>query len=238
MQLSAENIYVLSNLSQINTNIVFYKDDPLCCIRNSNKSIFAVYESGIEIGEDAYIGDVLQLIKTAGILGDKAEMEFGDDKVTIKSGSEKIDYIYSDKSTMCIPKNNDYIDLGDSPDLRFSISKEVIEKIHKLNSLLKLNSLNISSSKKNDKIKLFTDRAEFDGKEKNKYSVKIDAENSIPNDFNLVFNIAYTFKKLIPESYDCEFFVDKKVLKLFNPKHNVTYYIAISTESTGKDINE
>lgn len=216
MKLSKVTIDILKNLAQINQGIVFKAGKELRTM-NVMKNIFAVAQIPDEIPNDFAIYELNEFLSTYSIFDD-CEISFKDTMLVFENPGEQIDYHYSSPSVVVSPGDKK-IRLP-SEDKKFTLTKEVFDKIQRSSSVMKLKDLSIDCSG----ITIFNRNSVG-----NKHHISLNVEcgedaSQVPS-FVKVENL-----KLIPVDYDVA--ICQKGLMRFTSRseeYKIEYHIALET---------
>ena len=142
MKLNKITIDILKNMAQINQGILFKSGKELRTM-NVMKNIFAVAQIPDEIPNDFAIYDLNEFLSTYSLF-DGCEVLFKDTMLVFENPGEQIDYHYSSPSVVVSPGDKK-IRLP-SEDKKFTLTKEVFDKIQRSSSVMKLKDISIDCS--------------------------------------------------------------------------------------------
>lgn len=217
MKLSKVTIDILKNLATINQGILFKSGKELRTM-NVMKNIFAVAQIPDEIPNDFAIYDLNEFLSTYSLF-DGCEVLFKDTMLVFENPGEQIDYHYSSPSVVVSPGDKK-IRLP-SEDKKFTLTKEVFDKIQRSSSVMKLKDISIDCSG----ITIFNRNAVGN---KHHISLNIECNDSSAQtpSFIKVENL-----KLIPVDYDVV--ICQKGLTRFTSRseeYRIEYHIALEIE--------
>lgn len=214
MKLSKVTIDILKNMSSINQGILFKAGKELRTM-NVMKNIFAVAQIPDEIPNDFAIYDLNEFLSTFSLF-EGCEIDFKETMLVFENPGEHIDYHYSSPSVVVSPGDKK-IRLP-SEDKKFTLTKEVFDKIQRSSAVMKLKDLSIDCSG----ITIFNRNSVG-----NKHHISLNVECSdnagqVPS-FIKVENL-----KLIPVDYDVA--ICQKGLTRFTSRseeYKIEYHIAL-----------
>ena len=222
MKISKETLEVLKNFSAINPNLVINEGNKLSTIAEA-KNIMATTTVAETFPKEVGIYDLNEFLSAQSLIED-ADLEFGDDSLTMKSATSSITYRYADKSILTSPEKG--VNMPDA-EVNISITEDLISQIRKAGGALSHPVVSITS---------------FDGDDNIYLQVK-DPENSSSNTFqietggyssNAVFDFQFLIAnlKLIPGDYKVS--VSSKLISHWERINNnpVEYWIALEKNST------
>lgn len=181
---------------------------------NVMKNTFATAEISDEIPIEFAIYDMNELL-AAYSLFDGCDILFQDAMLLLKSGGEEMEYNYSSPAVVVSPGDKN-ITLP-STDKKFVLTKEVLDKIMKVSSVMKLKDLEIDGAG----IRILNRNASG-----NKHHIKLPVE--VFNSDDSVSALKVDNLKLIPVDYDVT--ICQKGLVRFtsrNEEYRVEYHIAL-----------
>jgi hypothetical protein len=111
MSMTERTITILRNFATINPSIQFKTGKVLKTV-SPNKTVLAVADIEEDIQHGFAIYDLSRFLGTLSLF-EKPEMEFSDNKVTIKAGKQKVDYMFADPSTLVLPPEKE-LSIGDN----------------------------------------------------------------------------------------------------------------------------
>jgi hypothetical protein len=184
---------VLKDLTAINNQVIFEKQDDKVMIRRSDaestiayqllapKEYFAFDEEKLAFYNYMEFYQYFRAINTPEIFIDGA-------KIFIKSGSAKVDYILSNpESIQAGPKSINF----KSPDIKFCLSSADHDELMKMINLIKPKKAQITSNGENVKVKLFNNLHD------NTFEKTFDIENVSKNKDEIDFVIfSETFENI------------------------------------------
>lgn len=217
MRLNKVTVDLLKNFATINQGIIFKAGNEIKTM-NVMKNIFAVAQIPDEIPNNFAIYDLNEFLSTFSLF-DGCEITFKDTMLVFENPGEHIDYHYSSPSVVVSPGDKK-ISLP-SEDKKFTLTKEVFEKIMKSSSVMKLKDLSIDCNG----ITIFN-RNSVGNKHTIELNIECDENSDQPSSFIKVENL-----KLIPVDYDVT--ICQKGLARFTSRseeYRIEYHIALETE--------
>ena len=217
MKLSKSTIEILKNFASINQGIIFKVGKELRTM-SIMKNIFAVAEIVDDIPTEFAIYDLNELLATYSIFSD-CEVTFDDSMLIFSVPGEKIEYYHSSPSVVVSPGDKT-IKLP-SEDMSFVMTKEVLDKIIRSASIMKLKDLVIDKSGIT-----ILNRNTVGNKHNISLTVKCNDDDIKSKFFVKVENL-----KLIPTDYDVS--VCKKGLMRFtsrNEEYPIEYHVALEMD--------
>lgn len=222
MKISKETLEVLKNFSAINPNLVINEGNKLSTIAEA-KNIMATTTVAETFPKEVGIYDLNEFLSAQSLIED-ADLEFGDDSLTMKSATSSITYRYADKSILTSPEKG--VNMPDA-EVNVTLSADIINQIRKAGGALGHPVVSLTAVEGDDSVYL---------------QVK-DPENSSTNTFqiktgdysgNAVFDFQFLIAnlKLIPGDYQVS--VSSKLISHWERINNnpVEYWIALEKNST------
>jgi hypothetical protein len=140
MQLSKVTIEVLQNLASINQGLVFAPGKVLRSM-NVMKNTFVVATIQENFPRDFAIYDLNEWLAALSLVND-CDVEFDDQKMTLKSGNQTTYYYYSSPTVVVSPGDKNIV--LPSVDKSFVMERDVFDKVMRNSSALKLKDLEIT----------------------------------------------------------------------------------------------
>jgi|TARA_Y100000296_G_scaffold15516_1_gene18256 hypothetical protein len=133
MKLSKNTVEILKNFSQINQNILVKSGSSLRTM-STMKNILGEASITEDFPKEFGIYDLNEFLGVVSLVND-ADIEFGDNYLTVNGGKTKIRYFYSDPSILTTPP-----DTFNAPecDVSFKISQETLENVLKASAVMQL----------------------------------------------------------------------------------------------------
>ena len=222
MKISKETLEVLKNFSAINPNLVINEGNKLSTIAEA-KNIMATTTVAETFPKEVGIYDLNEFLSAHSLIED-ADLEFGDDSLTMKSATSSITDRYADKSILTSPEKG--VNMPDA-EVNITLTADIISQIRKAGGALGHPVVSITAFNGDDNVYL---------------QVK-DPENSSSNTFqietgdysgNAVFDFQFLIAnlKLIPGDYKVS--VSSKLISHWECINNnpVEYWIALEKNST------
>lgn len=213
MKLSKVTLDILKNFATINQGLLFKPGKSLRTM-NVMKNTFAVAQIPDEIPNEFAIYDLNEFL-AAYSLTDGCDIVFKDTMMSLVTSGEEMEYHYSSPSVVVSPGEKN-ITLPSS-DKKFILTREVIDKIMKVSSVMKLRDIEIDCSG----VRILNRSAVG-----NKHHIKlvVDCFNSD----DTVSALKVENLKLIPADYDVT--ICQKGLARFTSRseeYRVEYHIAL-----------
>lgn len=216
MKFNARTIQILRNFSTINESLIFKSGTQLKTISQS-KTILARATIDTEIESTFGIYDLGQFLSAISLFED-AELTPGHNAMTISSGSEKINYVYSEPSLMLSPPEKE-IQLP-SHDVEFELKNDVLTRVQKALGIIGAPEIAVTS----DGDKVYIEALNTKDQSKSNYRVEVGETNK---NFRFIF-LAENIK-LLPGDYNVT--VSSKGLSHFKGE-DVEYWVAVEAHST------
>jgi hypothetical protein len=221
MELSENTLTVLKNFASINANIVMKEGNVLKTVSEA-KNLLASSPILEDIPQTIGVYDLNEFLGVLGLV-DTPRVDWKDNHAIISdsSGRSKIKYFYSDTEMLTSPSKDIIMP---SVDVSFVLDNDVLNKVKRAASALRLNELAISGN--NGVITLSV--VDADNATSNTFSIDVDGEFTEDN-FNFIVNIQNL--KLLPGNYEVE--ISSKLISHFTNVENKTqYWIALEKSST------
>lgn len=218
MKLSKITVDILKNFASINQGIIFKKGKQLRTM-NVMKNTFAVAEISDDIPNEFAIYDLNEFLSTYSIFGD-CDVIFKDTMLVFENPGEQIEYHYSSPSVVVSPGDKK-IRLP-SEDKKFTLTKEVFEKIQKSSSVMRLKDIAIDCSG----ITIFNRNSVGN---KHHISLNVECDETIGEQVPSFIKVENL--KLIPVDYDV--IICNKGLTRFSSRseeYKIEYHIALEIE--------
>ena len=220
MKLSANTVEVLKNYATINPSILVKEGNVLSTI-HPQKAIFA--KTTVEESFPQQFA-IYELSKFLGVISlfQEPELVFGDKKITIKSGAQKLSYTCADPAMIISPPEKELT--FPAVDVEFDIKQEELQKLIRAGSVLQLpdiaaigNGKTISLTATNTKNPT-TDQ----------YSVEVGKTDKT---FSMVFKMDNIIK-LISSDYNVK--ISGKGISKFESTANMKTLYYVATEANSK----
>jgi hypothetical protein len=220
MKISKETIEVLKNFSGINQNLVIKQGNKLSTIADA-KNIMANVTVSETFDTEVGIYDLNEFLSALNLISD-AEVEFGNNSVTIANSMASVNYRYSDPLILTSPQKE--VKMPD-PDFSVKITSNTISEIRKAGGALGHAVVSISSPE--DTSKVYLEVKDPDNSSANTYRLDIGDDESRTYDFQfLISNL-----KLLTDDYEIS--VSSKLISQWKGINtNTQYWIALEKNST------
>jgi len=221
MHLSSETVSVLKNLSSINQSILIKPGKRLRSM-STMKNVLAEVDILEEFSKTVAIYDLSQFLNCLSLIPG-AELELGQDSITITDGTNSIDYRYADPSVINAPPDKELT--LPSEDVCVVMTEEHIETVKKAAAVLQIPDVSLIGD--GDTIYLTVRDKKNSGS--NSYRIAVGDTSDV-----FQFNLKVENLKMITGDYDV--IISKKLLAKFTSHSRpLTYYIAIEPDSTYED---
>ena len=219
MKLSDNTLTILKNFAGINNSILVKEGTKLRTISVA-KNILAEADINEEFPRDFAIYDLNQFLNGLSLHQDP-DLDFKEESyLSIREGKRRVKYFFADPNVIIAPPEKE-INLP-SQDVCFQLDSASLEKLVKAAAVYQLPDL--SAVGEAGVIKLVVRDKKNDTS--NEYAIVVGE-----TDQEFTFNFKVENIKIIPGAYDV--IVSSKLLSQFtNTKYNLTYYIALESDST------
>jgi|TARA_B100001094_G_scaffold234591_1_gene229560 hypothetical protein len=218
MQLSDNTLKILSNFATVNANMVLKPGQQLKTISEA-KNILATADIVEDFPKEMGIYDLNEFLSIHGLV-ENPTLEFEENAVLIKDGSNKVRYFFAQPSILTTPDKD--ITMPET-DVQIHFTEESLGRIKKAASVL--GHIDFCIEGKEDVIAKVYDAKDSSA---NTYELNL-GPNTTGHSFNFVMNISNL--KLIDGSYDV-FISSKLISKWQNITVPVNYFIALEKTST------
>lgn len=220
MKLSEDTIAVLKNFATINPNLVVHPGQKLKTIAES-KTIMAEADIVEDFPNEFGIYDLNEFLSVLALIPD-AELDFGENAVTIKNDTQKVTYYYSNPEILTTPQKA--ITMPNA-EVGMNLTEEDLKKINQASAVLGHSDLSYVQDES-------TYAKIYDAKDAtaNQYTLDLtmQADVKVPNKFNFDFNIANL--KLLPGDYYISL-SSSKISNWTNQDYPVEYFIALENST-------
>ena len=218
MKLSQDIINILKNFSVINNSIVIDELDHIRTISESGNIIGVYKPVDFEFPMEFAIWDLSEFLSIVSLFKlDEIEFNFKKKYIEIVHNTNKIKYVYTDKSKIKkfdeLKATEVYRDF-DKFTCNFHLSEEDIKKIRKASTIMQLDTLSIDIGEENS-LTLICD----DEYNKNTFNMSIEDFQGVGD---IKVNVEYL--EMIPNDYDISIF-PKKCMKFNNTDSELFYMI-------------
>lgn len=222
MNLSEQDLQVLTNFSEINKNIYFNKGKTFKTI-NSMKNVLAEYKSETEIKEEFAIYDLKEFLNFHDLF-ENPNIKLNNNKIILKDKRFTSEYYTADKGIVVCPKKS--IPINDW-DYKFCVRRKDLQDYYLARKRVGLPDLSIQNNEGYFNFKI-TDKK---NKNSNCVSFNIDGDNSTKTNRQFKFNIkCENFDRILIDDYDVCVSVHK-IMMLTNKSNNLKYWIALEPDS-------
>jgi hypothetical protein len=221
MELSENTLTVLKNFASINANIIMREGNVLKTVSEA-KNLLASATILEDIPKTVGVYDLNEFLGVLGLV-DTPRVEWQDTHAIVSdsTGRSKIKYFFSDIDMLTSPSKDITMP---SVDVKFVLDSDVLTKIKRAASALRLTELAITS---NNGI-LTLSVVDSENATSNTFSIDVDGEYTEDN-FNFILNISNL--KMLPGDYEVE--ISSKLISHFtNVENKAQYWIALEKTST------
>ena len=227
LKLSKATMDVLKNFASINSNILVSPGNVLTTV-SPMKNLMG--KATVEESFDVEFGiwDLNKFLGTVSLFSDP-HLTFEEDHVIIsnESNTSRVVYHYSEPSLLTTPPRDVNMPEGV---LRFEFTESELSEVMKASSVLQLPDLKITGGEESDDVLLvLTDKSDPTS---NSYTV-----STVGNPVDGISSYSFYFKveslKILPGTYTVEI-SDKSVSQFTNDVEDITYWIALESDSTTK----
>ena len=183
------------------------------------KNILVEADITEEFNRDVAIYDLNQFLNCLSLIPG-AEIELGDNSISISDGSNSIDYRYSDPSVITAPPEKE-LNLP-SEDVEVTLSEEHLETVKKAAAVLQIPDVSLIG----DGETIYLTVRDKKNSGSNSYKIEVGETTNV-----FQFNLKTENLKLIPGDYDVTV-SSKNLAKFVSHSRPVTYFIAIEPDST------
>ena len=191
MKFSNETIGVLKNFATINPSIVFKPGSTVRTI-SPQKTVMAAATIAETVDVQAGVYDLSRLLATLSLF-DNPEMEFGDDKFTIKGGRSEVKYTYTSEQLIVSPPDKDIV--VPDPEATVNVTWADIDSVIRATGVLQLPEVAFSSDGSTIRLSAVDSKTST----ADKYEVVV-AEGVSTEPFNMI--IKTDNLKLMPTDYE------------------------------------
>jgi len=220
MKLNDNTMQVLKNFATINPNIVVERGNTIRTL-SEGKNVFGKAELDTDFPMTFGIYDLNEFLGVINLV-EEPTLTFEDTHVNINdsTGLSKIKYFFTDVEFLTTASKDIVMP---SPEVKFSISNETLNRIKRAASALGHSVVSIRPN--NGSISLTV----FDEGNSTSNTFTIDVEGSYDSDnFDLILNISNL--KLLPGDYQVE--ISSKLISHFvNKENNAEYWVALEKTS-------
>ena len=218
MFLSQDTVQVLKNLSTINQSVLIKTGKRLRSM-STMKNILVEADITEEFVRDVAIYDLNQFLNCLTLIPG-AEVELGDDSITITDGTNSIDYRYSDPSVITAPPDKE-LNLP-SEDVCVVLSEDHLETVKKAAAVLQIPDVSLVG----DGETIYLTVRDKKNSGSNSYKIEVGETDRV-----FQFNLKVENLKLLPGDYDV-IVSSKNLAKFIHHAQPVVYYIAVEPDST------
>ena len=218
MFLSQETVSVLKNLSTINQSILIKAGKRLRSM-SVMKNILVEADITEEFTRDVAIYDLNQFLNCLSLIPG-AEVELGDNSITVTDGTNSIDYRYSDPSVITTPPEKE-LKLP-SEDVCVVLTEEHLETVKKASAVLQIPDVSFVGD--GQTIHLSVRDKKNSGS--NSYSIEVGETERV-----FQFNLKVENLKLLSGDYDV-IISQKNLARFQSHSRPLVYYIALEPDSS------
>lgn len=214
MNFSDDTLNILKNFSGINPSIMFRPGNTLRTI-SPQKTVMAAATISENIESNAAVYDLSRFLSTVSLF-DKPDVDFGQDKFTIKNGRSRVSYTYASESMIVTPPEKD-IQVPD-PEATFNVEWNDIQNVIRAAGVLQLGEIAFKSDGTNVTL------CAVDTKNPTADNYSVDVATS-DKTFNMVIKVENL--KLLPADYEVA--LSSKGMAHFK-SDSVQYWIALESQ--------
>ncbi len=216
MNLNKETLAILQNFSTINTNLVI-KPGKKFSTMSSTKDILAEYEGDDDFTKQVSVFNLNELLGVISAFN-KPEIDLDDKFLTVKEGTQKVNYVYAEESLLTTPNKSIVMP---KVEIQFSISSTDLAKMVKMANILSVEDLSFIG----DGTKIIA--RVLDSKNPTGNSFDIDLETKTTKTFDAQFKIEKL--KLFPGDYDVE--LTQRISRFAHKGVKLVVYVAVEASS-------
>ena len=215
MKFSSDTLSVLKNFSTINPSILF---KPWSVVRtiSPQKTVMAAATIDETVETQAGVYDLSRFLSTLALF-DNPDVEFGQDRFTIKGGRSELRYTYTSESLMVTPPEKDIV--VPDPEVSVNIKWQDIESVRQAAGVLQLPEIAFIG----DGNTITMSAVDSKTSTADKYNTVV-AEGVSTDPFNMI--IKTDNLKLVPADYEVT--LSSKGMAHFKSS-KVQYWVAIET---------
>ena len=217
MYLSQETVSVLKNLSTINQSILIKAGKRLRSM-SVMKNILVEADITEEFTRDVAIYDLNQFLNCLSLIPG-AEVELGDNSISITDGTNSIDYRYSDPSVIAAPPDKELT--LPSEDVCVVLSEEMLESARKASAVLQVPDLSLVGDGENITLRV----GDKKNSGSNSFSVLVGETDRV-----FTANLKTENLRLLPGDYDVTI-SEKNLSKFVSHSRPAVYYLAVEPDS-------
>ena len=176
MQISKETLAILKNFASINGNIKVEVGSQLKTISVA-RNVLAEASVTENFPKEFCIYNLGEFLNCVTLF-EEADLEFGDQMVTISANGTKLNYKYSSPSIIVSPEKP--IKLEDAPDVKFTLTAEDLGKLNRGAGAVNGDTIKITCSGNEITLEALDDRTTV-----NTFKMKIAAENAGNGEFRV-----------------------------------------------------
>lgn len=219
-KISKETLEVLKNFASINSNILVKSGNVLTTI-SPVKNVMATATVSETFDTEFGIWDLNKFLGTISLF-DSPNFEFDDKSVRISNGSSEVVYYYSEPKLLTTPTKE--ITMPDGV-LNFTLKESDLQELQKAASVMQLPDMVVRSS--GGSVEL----AVLDKKDATSNTYSLEVGDLLNDEHEFAFYFKVENLKMITGDYDVTI-SEKMISQLVNTKDDVTYWIALESDST------
>lgn len=216
MKFNARTIQILRNFSTINPSIIFKPGSQIKTISQS-KTIMARAKIETDIESTFAIYDLSQFLGAVSMF-EEPELIAGDRAMTIRAGTEKLNYTFAEPTLILAPPEKDIV--LPSPEVIFDLKNDVLNRVQKALGIIGAPEIAVTG----DGEKIFLEALNTKNSSDSTYRVEVGETDKT---FRLIF-LAENIK-LLPGDYNVS--ISSKGLSHFKGE-DVEYWVAVEQHST------
>lgn len=217
MKFDEVTLQILKNYAGINHAIMFREGNTLSTI-SANKTILAKATIQQNIPSDFAIYDLSRFLSTLSLF-ETPEVEIQENKLVIKEGRRRINYMFADQNTIIVPPSKDI--KFPAPEVSFKLEAAVLTDFMKALNVLSLPEMAVVGDGEN----ITLDAIDSKNPSADRYSVNV-GKSETTDKFTMIIKAEHL--KILPGDYEVE--ISSKGLSHFKGKQ-VQYWIAVESNS-------
>lgn len=224
MNLSKQSIEILKNFSSINSNLHIVEGDSQITV-SPMKNIMVEAKFEEDFPQEFAIWDLSKFLGTISLF-DSANLEFSDRHVTISNGTTKVVYHFSEPKLVSGCRPTREFNMPETV-IHFNLTQKQFVELQRAASVLRLPDLCVQDD--GDEIQMVA--LDKNDPTTNTYSISVGQNTGTAN-FKMYLKSEYL--KLLPGDYTVGI-SDKAVSRFQHDDLDVTYYIALDSDSVYND---
>jgi hypothetical protein len=217
MKFDEVTLQVLKNYSGINHAIMFREGNVLSTI-SANKTILAKATIEQNIPSDFAIYDLSRFLSTISLF-DNPDVEIEENKLVLKEGRRRINYMFADPNTIIVPPTKEI--KFPSPEVSFKLEAAILADFMKALNVLSLPEMTVVGDGEN----ITLDAIDSKNPSADRYSVNV-GKSETSDKFTMIIKAEHL--KILPGDYQID--ISSKGLSHFKG-NRVEYWISVESNS-------